>query len=298
MKTLAEEYSHSLKMPEVEEVVDRGLFRPVAFILVKLIYRTRVTPNQISFLSMISGLMSAWQFSKGTPDAAMWGGVWYAIANTLDCADGQLARLQQSGTPMGRVVDGIVDYINGVAIFVGIGVGRAAGGSAQWPLVVAAGVSSALHSVTFDRYQSVYLSIVRGNTASSAGEYDRYLGEVKRLREGGGNLIRRIAVRSYLIYLRVQSSFQKDPGTVISDPAIYRQYNRTMMHRWTFLGPSTNRSLLIIAAFAGYVSGFLWIVVTIGNLWLILCLHFQRRILRALRRDDPGSRSIPSANGA
>ena len=122
MQALLDEYRRSLKMPAAEERLDLLFYRPVAFVFVKAIYRLPITPNAVTGLSLIAGLISAWEFSVGGLVAAA---AWYAAANILDCSDGQLARLQKSGTPLGRLVDGIADYISSVAIFLGIGFGLA-----------------------------------------------------------------------------------------------------------------------------------------------------------------------------
>src|SRR5437867_3338838 len=109
---LVEEYKRSLKMTEAEEIFDLLFYRPVAFVFVKTIYRLPITPNQVTGLSLLAGLISAWYFSAGTHSALAAAAVWYAIANVLDCSDGQLARLQKSGTLLGRVVDGTADYVS------------------------------------------------------------------------------------------------------------------------------------------------------------------------------------------
>ena len=97
---IREEYKKSLKMLEVEELLDLILYRPLALAFVRLIYKTPITPNQVTFMSFLAGLASAYSFAQGTVAGMAWGGVWYAVANTLDCSDGQLARLQGSGTPL------------------------------------------------------------------------------------------------------------------------------------------------------------------------------------------------------
>src|SRR5436309_2404857 len=120
---IREEYKKSLKMLEVEEFLDLILYRPLALVFVRCVYKTPITPNGVTFLSLLSGLASAYSFTRGTISGMAWGGIWYAIANTLDCSDGQLARLQGSGTPLGRLVDGVVDWVISVAIFVGLAIG-------------------------------------------------------------------------------------------------------------------------------------------------------------------------------
>ena len=142
-----ETYRRSLKMPEAEEIFDLLFYRPVAFLLVKVLILLPITPNQVTMLSLIAGCVAAWYFSVATGTALILAAVWYAVANILDCSDGQLARLQKSGTPLGRLVDGVADYISSLAIFAGIGIGLSASWDNVWGLVVLAGVSSALHAI-------------------------------------------------------------------------------------------------------------------------------------------------------
>ena len=54
--SLLAEYKASLKNITIEEYVDLVLFRPLAFLFVKSIYWTNITPNQITCLSMITGI--------------------------------------------------------------------------------------------------------------------------------------------------------------------------------------------------------------------------------------------------
>jgi hypothetical protein len=65
-------------------------------------------------------------------------------------------------------------------------------------------------------------------------------------------------------------------------PETYRAANRRVMRWWTFLGSSTNRSLLSIAALAGRPDLFLWFVAIPGNLYLLVMLVWQRRVQRRL----------------
>ncbi|HMD13820.1 MAG TPA: CDP-alcohol phosphatidyltransferase family protein, partial [Bacteroidota bacterium] len=178
---LIDEYKRSLKMPEAEEVFDLLLYRPVAFLFVKAVYCSPITPNQVTFLSMVAGLVAAWFFSTGSAAFFYWAALFYAVANILDCSDGQLARLQNSGTLMGRVVDGVADYISSVAIFLSLGIGFARNADPQWLLVIGAGLSSALHAFFFDHYQSEFMSIVRSEKNFLEKEIEQFTQEIHRL---------------------------------------------------------------------------------------------------------------------
>jgi len=159
-----ETYRRSLKMPEAEEVFDLIFYRPLAYLLVLPLSITPITPNQITILSLVAGLIAAYYFSMGIPSALFLAAIWYVIANVLDCADGQLARINKNGTPLGRVVDGVADYISSVAIFLGIGFGLEAQGNPQWWLVIVTGISSAIHAIKFDEVQSSYIANAKGES--------------------------------------------------------------------------------------------------------------------------------------
>jgi len=279
---IVEEYRRSLKMPEAEELLDLLFYRPLAYLFVKAVYRLPITPNQVTLLSLLAGLASAWCFSLAPDVALSWAAIWYLVANVLDCSDGQLARLQKSGSLLGRVVDGVADYVSSIAIFLGIGL--SAGASHPWALVVAAGLSSGLHAFFFDHYQSEFISTVRAERNFLEREVETFTGEIARLRGTGRGTLKVAVLGLYLRYL----SFQKRSSTKAEaqsfDPEIYRAANHGMIRLWSMLGPTTNRSLLIACAFTGRVDLFLWGVVTAGNAWLVVCFLLQRRIHRQLPR--------------
>jgi phosphatidylglycerophosphate synthase len=279
---MIEEYRRSLKMPDAEEILDLFFYRPLAFILVKTIYRLPVTPNQVTVLSMLFGLVAAWQFSLGVGPSLVSGAFWYMIANILDCADGQLARLQKSGTPLGRLVDGIADYVSSVAIFLGIGTGIAVTGEAQWVLVILAGISSAMHAIVFDHYQNEYISFTRGERNFTHDETEKISAHIKELESTNNKGLRSTVLKLYLRYLAVQGKVDTLalPNQIHGE--VFRLYNKAMIRLWSFLGPTTNRTILILSAYAGRMDIFLWIVLIPGNLLLAVAYVVQRAIHRRM----------------
>jgi phosphatidylglycerophosphate synthase len=273
-------------MLEVEEFLDLILYRPLALMFVRAVYRTPITPNGITFLSFLSGLISAFCFAQGTASGLAWGGIWYALANVLDCGDGQLARLQGSGTPLGRLVDGVVDWAISVAIFSGLAIGlqRTTGDAGVWYYVVAAGLSSALHAFMFDLQQQQFIATVRGQQNFVDRELETIRPELSILNESRRKPIRRTFLAIYVGYLDAQrrSRSPEIEGRQYP-PDLFRVMNKNVMRFWTLLGPTTNRSLLVVA---GLLSNpwwvFIWPVITIGNIVLVIALVWQRSVLRRL----------------
>src|SRR3954464_2680836 len=98
------EYKKSLKMVEVEEYFDLFFYRPLAFVLVKTVYRTSITPNQLTIVAIFIGITCAIIYAQGTAYFAL-GALFFALYNIVDCSDGQLARIKKNGTHAGRIVD-------------------------------------------------------------------------------------------------------------------------------------------------------------------------------------------------
>ncbi len=261
-----ETYRRSLKMTEAEELFDLFFYRPIAYMLVVPLSKTPITPNQVTILSLLAGLIAAYYFSIGVASALMFAAVWYTLANILDCADGQLARIKKNGTPLGRLVDGIADYISSIAIFLGIGFGLDAQGNSQWLFVVAAGISSALHAMKFDEVQGAYIADAKGEQGVTEKEITAY----SQLVILEPSSLKRIMIRLYLNYLL----FQQKTGNSTSR----RQKPKTInsVRLWSWLGPTTNRTLLIICALLGNLEIYLWVVIMVGNLWLLFCMLLQK----------------------
>jgi phosphatidylglycerophosphate synthase len=92
--------------------------RPPAAVVVYLLRNTRITPNQITFGSAIvaaiaCALFVAWPTWLGLIVAA---GV-FEFSFVLDCADGQLARHRKIASPIGHLLDFLMDELKAMLLF-------------------------------------------------------------------------------------------------------------------------------------------------------------------------------------
>ena len=108
-------YRQSLK--PADSLFNIYLARPLAAVLVAMLARTRVTPNQVTLFSitpMLLGL-AAWIWIPGS--MGLWLGViGVELAYILDCADGQLARVTGRSSPVGGELDFLLDEIKAFAL--------------------------------------------------------------------------------------------------------------------------------------------------------------------------------------
>jgi archaetidylinositol phosphate synthase len=87
---------------------------PVADIFVRL----RITPNQISILSLLAGIICAYLFFR---QQLLWGTLALILSAVFDLVDGSVARKTDSHSNFGAVFDWIVDkYVDGL-VLLGIG---------------------------------------------------------------------------------------------------------------------------------------------------------------------------------
>jgi len=91
--------------------VNRFLNRPIASLLVRAVYRTKITPNELTFLSLLIGLAGACFLFLGKPVFFAVGGILAQLSSVVDCADGMLARARKETSEFGAYLDLILDRV-------------------------------------------------------------------------------------------------------------------------------------------------------------------------------------------
>ena len=86
--------------------------------LVKVLYPTRVTPNQISWAGLFAGILSAMLFYH---DLILWGAVCFEVYYILDAVDGQLARARGVSSQGGAFLDEWGNFIVPPMVLFGLG---------------------------------------------------------------------------------------------------------------------------------------------------------------------------------
>ncbi len=163
---LRDEYRASLKSVAVEEPIDLLLHRPLAFLVAKAAKPTPITPNQLTVLSMVLGLVSGVVMTAGTQSAALWGAALLVGSQVVDCSDGMLARMRKAGSELGRMLDGMADSVTlGFAVIGALTqlIGRMHAKPAEVFVVLLLGLAtiytSSLHTSAYDHYKNLFLRV-------------------------------------------------------------------------------------------------------------------------------------------
>jgi hypothetical protein len=289
--SLFQEYKNSLKKIEVEEAFDLYFYRPLAFLLVKLIYNTNITPNQLTVISMVFGVLGGVSYSFGNHKAYIAGAILYLLYNVVDCSDGQLARMKKNGTKVGRILDGIADYVVSLALYLGIGFGFANNSSnpvLMWIITAAAGFSNAFQSGLLDYYRNRYLDYVLNRVSVLDEGVKVFEDEYERLKNVKGRYFDKIIIWIYLKYSAIQQSVtnpkpdQEKIKTHISAEE-YVKKNQWLISLWTILGPTTQWTFLIITSFLNRIDIYVIGILLVGNILATLFYFLQSKADHALK---------------
>jgi len=102
---------------------NRLVARPLAAVVVVPLARTGITPNQVTFLTLpvflagaaLLALLPSW-------GALVAGAAIIELSYVLDCADGQLARLKGTSSPVGAHLDFLMDELKAFTLIAAIAV--------------------------------------------------------------------------------------------------------------------------------------------------------------------------------
>ena len=284
--SLYTEFKNSLKSYDVEEIIDIFFYRPLSFLFVKLIYSTNITPNQISVVSMLFGILTGVMFGFGTHKFFIFGAIALLISNILDCADGQLARLKKNGTGIGRVIDGFIDYVTGLSIYVGIGIGLSIATGDYlyvWIITAIGGFSRVLQNMLFDNYRNMYMANVYGKGSNLDKEIEEYTRLKRIIDKTKGRFVEKFFVNIYIKYATFQSKTAKDEKMNVSSED-YKNKNMMLLRTWSWIGSTTHLTAVMIACFFNRVDAYLWITFTLGNMILLILYIIQKKVLNDLSK--------------
>jgi phosphatidylglycerophosphate synthase len=278
-----EEYRKSLKMKEVEEIPDLLFYRPVAFLLVRVIYRTEITPNQISLIAIVMGIFAGYFYSLGQPLYFTVGALFFLAFNILDCSDGQLARLKKNGTPVGRIIDGISDYIATVAVYLGIlfGFSLRSDDHFYWVTMLAlAGISNIIHGIFVDFYRTRFIDYLRGRSTFD-NDIEVFEKEYESFKGQKGKFFERMVLLIYFRYSSLQRLLvarKKKTKSFITTPDEYFRKNRYIIRLWLLMGPTAQVTTIVICSLFNRFDIFIWILVA-GFNSLALILWIAQKII-------------------
>jgi hypothetical protein len=173
LNAVVDAYRRTRKPKDI--IWNRYVARPLAAVVVVPLARTRITPNQITFATLVVFLAGAavMAFVPGW-GALVGSAAIIELSYVLDCADGQLARLKGMSSPVGAHLDFLMDELKAFALVAAIAVRLwLPGRDPRWLVEGLAGlgiVAGAISLTTFMR-RPEYAAATGAAVSHGAGDY-------------------------------------------------------------------------------------------------------------------------------
>ncbi len=281
------------KARDVEEGLDVYFYRPLGYVCARVAQRLGLSPNAVTLTSAAVGITAGHLFFYPSLRLNVLGMLLLVFSETLDSADGQLARLAGSFSPVGRILDGLASNLIFISVYCHLALRCAASLGPAWiaVLVLLAAASHSLQCAAADYYRNAFLHLVHGAGKAELDPHDRVVESYRRLawrREP----VRKLLLRLYVHYTREQELLTRsfldllravDPGGAPDWLAgEYRQRSQPLIKYYNILTANTRMLALLAALLAGAPSAYLLFEIVPLNLLLLYVLARQNRGNREL----------------
>ena len=169
----SESYQASLKSMDTEEWFDLHFYRPIGYAWACAAKRVGISPNVITIASIFLGIGAGVCFYFNNLWWNLLGVLLLVWADSFDSADGQLARMTQKYSRLGRILDGLSGDIWFAAIYIAICLREnvtspffEAHHWVIWVMAVVTGVCHGVQAAMADYYRQFHLWFVKGPEGS------------------------------------------------------------------------------------------------------------------------------------
>jgi len=284
------------KAREVEGVFDLYFYRPIGFWLAQLFARLKMTPAGVSLLAGIFGVVAGHLYYYRDLGINVAGMVLHVCANTLDNADGQLARLTHRQTREGRIIDSIADHLVFVSVYLHLTLRYLFQGAspAICFLALAAGISHALQGAAADYYRSTYLYFVTESARTGVDSSSGLRSDYRKL-PWRHTPWQKLLLVLYLNFTRQQEMLApglkrlRDVGSQLFHGEIpdwlrtrYRSLARPMVKWWGLLMTNTRMLVLFALLFISQPVYYFWLELIPLNLLFVYLLSRQENMAESL----------------
>ena len=147
----------SLRGKSNDGPVSHWLNRPISTRISKFLVNFNITPNQISFLSLVFSMIAAGLFMLGNYWFLALGGIIAQFASIIDGSDGEVARLKYLSSNYGGWFDAVLDRYADAFLLFGLTLYVYSQDLSKWTLVIGfiAIIGSFMISYTADKYDAL-----------------------------------------------------------------------------------------------------------------------------------------------
>lgn len=248
------------KAMDTEELLDRLFYRPIGYAMALASKSLGLTPNAVTIISIFVGAASGHFFYYNDLTLNFYGILLLILAQAMDSADGQLARITNTKSRVGRILDGFAGNLWFLSIYLHLLFRMIESGHSPFLLflVLTAGLSHSFQSAYADYYRNYYLLFIHGKNNSEIDESSKLKTEYNKI-SWFQNFGQKFLMRIYLNYTIQQELFSKNiirlyhlaknkfidkvPQEISS---VYRANNKPLIKYFNILTTNTRMIFLFI----------------------------------------------------
>ena len=286
------------RVADIEEFTNAWVIHPISYRLTLQFAKLGITPNAVSLTGMLCGILAGVCYNHyRAPVASIAGFLLMVTWHVMDGADGQLARLTRSQSDVGKVLDGICDYVTFAAVYIGLALTlHPIYGGWIWAIVALAGACHAVQAAAYEVQRHNYevwgcgKKVPPSVTAppagrhvarrsafhSAAGALNSLYMAVQRMATGAGERSQRKLAMQYGISPPHDAEISRK----------YREAFAPAVRRWSVLSANYRTIAIFVFALAKAPLGYFVLEIVGGSAALAVLLFDQqlrtRRFLSAL----------------
>ncbi len=286
----------TFKSKDTEEFLDKLFYRPLGYRLAVFARSANITPNVITITSIFFGVLAGHLFFYQNTVINLIGVILLITAETMDSADGQLARMTNFRSRYGRILDGVAGNIMNISIYLHLCARFVVEGGSLWIFLFAivSGISHSYQSAMSDYYRNYYLFFVYGENKSEIDSLKAMREKYKTL-SWTKDLAKKFLLRVYVNYLFQQESLSKNLRELFSYAVKlfdgnmpdwvreeYRRVNKPLLKYGNILTTNTRMSVLFLTIFFGNIFHYFLFEFVGLNLLLIYAVMKQEQVSKYL----------------
>ena len=282
---------------EIEEITNLYLIHPLASRLVPIFAQLHVTPNAVSIVGMLFGILAAFAYYRyWDPRFAIAGFALMIAWHVMDGADGLLARYTQSYSYFGKMLDGIADNVTFAAVYAALAMAASRrDGNWVYGLIVISAVFHAIQSASYETERQEYEYLGWGKKPQEPPPRN---GD-PRDRSGPRGIRRLLDFLHRLFYVGLSfptagtnrkfretmaEALQSDPGKAVRVRQLYRETLAPQIRSWSVLSANYRTLGIFICALfrcPEYYFGFEILGLSVVLAVLIRRLNSAHELLRS-----------------
>jgi len=270
----------AFKAYEIEELADVYFFRPLGAVLAHASRPVGISPNALTVLGGIVGAIGgALLYDESFGLLAF---VLLILHGVIDSADGQLARLTNRTSKLGRILDGVGGYATHAAAYLAIAAGHVARGGHRsiWVWAVAAGICTALQAQMYDYHRTLYATVVTRKRAPQPWMTSPAVPAWARVMARAYDAVQRTLIGAHADVenaLRSHTAAGMNGLVTEDDRQRYRRFFYWPVRGWNLLGDNTRFYAIGVLVLLHHVDWFFFFILGPMNVAMVALWLWQQR---------------------